>query len=113
MFKVAQLPAYTWPVTVDFPIDGGKTRAVQFTAKFRRLSQSEVVKQQEEINAGEISDRDIIDAVLIGWAGVADESGVELEFNHDNLDMALEMFPVRPSIVRAYFDSLKNAKQKN
>jgi len=113
MFIVTELPAYTWPVTVDFPIDGGKTREVKFTAKFRRLDQDDIVKQQEDINAGIIGDRDIIDQVLIGWSGVVDAAKVEMEFNDANLETVLKMFPVRPSIVRAYFDSLKNVKAKN
>lgn len=112
MIKIATLPSYFHPVKVEFPTDDGKKKTVEFQAQFKRLSQQEIEEQQEALTSGALGDRGVIDQVMIGWKGVADEDGVPVEFNESNLASLLSMFPTQPSIVRAYFDSLKNVAKK-
>jgi hypothetical protein len=113
MFKIAQKPSYTALVNVELPGNQGKGKTVQFTAEFKRLSQTAIESVHERANAGELSDSQLLDEVLLGWDGVQDEDGNALEFNDDNLATVLDIFPTRPSIVRAFFASLKGAKEKN
>lgn len=112
MIKIATLPSYFHPVKVDFPIDEGKKKTVEFQAQFKRLSQTEIEEQQDALTNGTLSDRGVIDQVMIGWKGVADESGTPVDFNESNLNSLLAMFPTQPSIVRSYFDSLKHVAKK-
>jgi len=112
MIKIATLPSYFHPVKVEFPTDDGKKKTVEFQAQFKRLSQEEIEEQQQALNDGTLTDRGVIGQVMIGWKGVADEDGTPLDFNESNLASLLSMFPTQPSIVRAYYDSLKNAAKK-
>jgi hypothetical protein len=113
MFKIAQKPSYSVLVNVELPGDKGKSKTVQFTALFKRLSQTEIESIHERANEGELKDTELIDEVLIGWDGVQDSDGNALDFNDDNLATLLDIFPVRPTIVKAFFTSLKGAKEKN
>lgn len=113
MFQITQTPSYTAPVKVDLPTDKGKTRTVEFTAKFKRLTLSQIDALQTGIADGTVTDAGVVDEVLLGWEGVQDEDGSELEFNSHNLALLLDIYPTRPSLVRAYFASLAGAKAKN
>lgn len=112
MIKIATLPSYFHPVKVEFPIDEGKKKIVEFQAQFKRLTQDEIQEQQDALADGTLSDRGVINQVMIGWRGVADEAGTPVDFTESNLASLLSMFPTQPSIVRAYFDSLKHAPKK-
>lgn len=114
MFKIAATPTYKSKVTVDFPGDNGKTVSKVFTAIFKRLSQSELDSLSERVNAGELKDNDVIREVMVGWGDdVGDESGAPLEFNEQNLVALLDLHPVRPTIVKAYYATINGAKAKN
>lgn len=113
MFKIAQNPSYTAIVNVELPGNHGKAKTVQFTAQFKRLSQTAIESVTQRLNDGELDDAKLIDEVLLGWDGVQDDDGTALEFNDDNLAKLLDIFPTRPSIVKAFFASLKGAKEKN
>jgi len=113
MFKIAANPTYKTKVTVDILGDNGKTTPTVFTAIFKRQSQSELDNMTDRLNAKELLDRDLISEVMVGWGDVADAAGTPLEFNDENLDALLDVHPVRPTIVKAYFASLNGAKAKN
>jgi hypothetical protein len=113
-FKIAVSPTYTVPVKVDIPADDGKTQRRVFTARFKRLEQEELEELTERMNKGELTDKQIIDEVLVGWGDdVMSEDGEKLEFNASNLNSLLRVFPTKPTIVRTFFDSIKQATRKN
>ncbi len=113
MFKIAVNEAYWAPVTVSIPSDLDKTDKRKFEVKFRRLGQAELDKISDQVNKGETTDDQVARSVLLDWKGVQDEGGNELPFNEDNLAKLLEVFPVRPSIVAAFFKTINGARQKN
>ncbi len=113
MFKIATTPTYFAPVVVDMPIGGGKTQKFTFDAEFRRLTQSELKDIQAQASSGEITDERFAREVMIGWRGVQDEAGTELPFSEGNCDMLLNIFPVLPSVVKAFYASLSGAAVKN
>lgn len=114
MFKLAQNPTYTAPINVDLPIDGGKVKKLVFTAVFKRQSTSEVASIYERLEAGELNDAKLIDEVMVGWGDdVQDENGDPLEYNDKNKEKLIDIYPVRPSIVRGFFVSINGAKAKN
>lgn len=114
MIKISQKPTYTAPVNVDLPSDKGQVNKIVFTAQFRRVSQDEVEKIHERIAEGTINDAKLVSEVLVGWGtDVQDDDGNPLEFNDENRAALLNIYPVKPSIVKAFFASLSGAKAKN
>jgi hypothetical protein len=113
MFKIATNPSYTAQVRVDVPTDNGKSVQKVFSATFKRLSQAELDNLSDRVSAKELNDSTLIDEVMVGWDGVADENGTPLEFNDQNLAALLNVFPVRPTLIRTFYNSLNTAKTKN
>jgi hypothetical protein len=113
MFKVAVSETYITPVAVDIVGDNNKSKTHVFKARFKRLKQSELESLSERLAAKELTDSALIDEVMVGWQDVADAEGNPLEFNPDNLEALLEIYPTRPTIVRTFFDSHNGAKRKN
>lgn len=113
MFKVAVNEAFWAAVTVAIPADGDKVDTRKFSAQFKRLKQSELDEVMAKVSAGSITDQQLLDQVLINWREVGDEDGADMPFNPDNLAKACEVYPVRPSIVAAFFKSINGARQKN
>jgi hypothetical protein len=112
-FKIATNPTYTAQVKVDIPSDNGKTVPKAFGAVFKRLSQSELDGVSDRLAAKELTDSGLIDEVMVGWSDVQDEDGTVLEFNDKNLAALLDVFPVRPTLVKTFFASIAGAKTKN
>jgi hypothetical protein len=108
-FTISQSDTYTQAVSVLIP--GAKTKNV-FDVEFKRLSQSEIDSMLSRIREGELSDAEFCHEVMVGWKGVADESG-ELVFSVSNLNALLDVFPVARAIVETYFGGITGAKQKN
>ena len=109
MFKLALSPTFTASVAIDFQ-GGGRG---QFDAVFNRLTQTEIDALSARIAAGEGTDTEIVDQVLAGWSGVADENGAALDFSPANRARVLDVAGVRAAIVRAFFDAFPRAKAKN
>lgn len=94
MFKViTQNPdTLKWPVVVEVPQDGGKTRKWEFTGTFKRLNADEK----------EALDKDIEDqtdwveryvkktmGIMVGWEDVCDEDGNPLPYSRESLRAAV------------------------
>lgn len=112
MFSISQSSSYTWPVTVEFPISGGKTEKQTFDVEFKRLTQSKIKELRDAAYQGKLTDDETCRQIVVGWRGVSD-NGQELPFSPENLDALLEIALVPASIVRSFFDSMEGAKRKN
>ena len=112
MFSLSQSNSYTWPVTVEFPVDGGKTEKQSFDVEFKRLTQSKIKELRDLAFAGKVDDVQTCREVVVGWRGVKDGDN-ELPFSPSNLNLLLEVALVPGAVVRAYFDSMEGAKRKN
>lgn len=95
MFKIAAKRTLTWPVTVSIPQDGGKTTKATFKADFEVLGQDELL---DITNEG----KDVLERVLTGWEGVADENGAEIPFNAEAKAQLLQIQYVRQALYAAY-----------
>jgi hypothetical protein len=113
MFVISQKTSYTWPVTVEFPIDGGKTERQTFDAEFRRVPQSRMAELRKMIEAGEITDLDICAEVLAGWSGITDDRGEAVPYSEGARDTLLDVPLVAAAVVMAWMASLTGAKRKN
>lgn len=109
----SQSPTYRWPVTVVFPVDGGKTDKETFDAEFKRLAQDQLRDIGERIDAGTITDLEVLDRVLAGWAGILDESGEEVVFSESSRQRILNVPLVAGATVAAWMESLNKGKRKN
>lgn len=123
-FRIAASPTYKVEVAVHFPGEDGRLRKQSFTAVFKRLTQTQIEALRDRIAARgngallatdpqPISDRELLDDVLVGWEGVQDEDGNDLPFNDAHKDALLALHPTQPRLVAAYLKSLTEAREKN
>jgi len=112
-FVLKQSDTYSWPVTFDLPIDGGRHQRQSFDGEFRRLSQSRIREMGQQIEAGETTDADLATEVLVGWSGITDDSGKDVPFSQAALQQLLDVPMLATAIITAYFSSLQGAKRKN
>ena len=117
-FVLKQSDTYSWPVTFDVPVDGGRHERQTFDGEFKRLPQSKIGPMVAELgrleDLGEL-DRitEIAADVLVGWSGVSDDNGKELPFSQKALEQLLEVPFLAVAVLKAYMDSIKGAKRKN
>lgn len=114
MFKVAVNPTYRSPVTVPILTDDNQVIERTFTAIFKRLDQDQIDDLYGRIARGELTDRKLIDEVMVGWGtDVCDEDGTALEFNQRNLNALLAIHPTREYLARKFYDTVQSATLKN
>lgn len=113
MFKIATSQTYFFPVAVELPGDNGKTSKVTFDAEFRRLTQTQLEDFTGRVKDGSLTDDAFVREVLVGWKGVQDEDGNDLPFSEGNRDMLMDIYPVRSSVIKAFFESISGARAKN
>lgn len=117
-FVLKQSSSYSWPVSFDVPVDGGRHEKQTFDGEFKRLPQSKIGPMVAELgkleDLGEL-DRitEIASDVLIGWSGVNDDDGKEIPFSQKALEQLLEVPFLAVAVIKAYVDSIKGAKRKN
>jgi len=112
-FVLKQDDRFTWPISFDVPVDGGRHQRQTFDGEFVRLSQSRLRELGEAIQTEEASDQDIAREVLVGWAGITDDDGEEVPFSKAALERLLDIPMLATAIVTTYFKSLQGAKAKN
>jgi hypothetical protein len=138
-FILTPKTSFTAPVTLHVPADGGKKQKLGFSVQFKLLEAEEVrdlmdrvqassaqkallLKQRQEqpelalepMPAPQLSDRDIIEEVLIGFG--ADLQGPDrqpLPFTPDNLDELLKVHGMEAAIVQSFFEHHFKAPEKN
>ena len=120
-FVLKQTASYTWPVPLLIPVDGGRREKHSFDAEFKRLPQSrinEIIKLARSLELGRADEESLDDKtaakeILIGWAGITDDSGKDVPFSEAALDQLLEIPTIAGQIIRAWFNSMEVAKKGN
>lgn len=112
MFVLSQSSSYTWPVTVEFPVSGGKYDKQTFDAEFKRLPQSAIKELTDRAAKGELNDSDFVKEILVGWKGITDGKD-EVPFSSQALEQLLEIPLVAAAIAQAFFGSVAGARRKN
>lgn len=114
MFVIFKSDTYRYPVSFTTPSeDGSGHEENSFTAVFKRLSEDELQKYAERAVKGKINDREFAKDVLVGWEGVADESGNPVPFTAPMRDRLLNIIGFGRAISRAFYASLEDAPRKN
>lgn len=112
-FVLSQSISYSWPVAVEFPIDGGRFDKQTFDAQFKRLPQDRIRQVWDQIQSGEIDDEGLCKEILVGWSGITDAKGGEVPYSEQARDQLLLVPLVAAAVVSAWLDSLAKAKRKN
>lgn len=113
MFKIVQNATYTWPVTVELPTDGGKTEKQTFDAEFKRLTQTRVDEIRTAVERGEMRDSELAREAMVGWSGIVDGDGGQVQFSEKSRDQLLDIPQVSGAVVTALLGSMSGAKRKN
>jgi len=106
-FVFKKTASYKWQVTVETPIDGGKFEKQTFDAVFKKMSRSAF---NDLVDKG---DDALIDSILEGWDGIADESGKEIPFTAKAKKELMDDPYVVRALITAYADSITGAPAKN
>lgn len=112
-FVLSQSTSYSWPVAVEFPIDGGRFDKQTFDAQFKRLPQDRIRQVWDQIQSSEIDDEGLCKEILVGWSGITDDKSEEIPYSEKARDQLLLVPLVAAAIVGAWLDSLAKAKRKN
>ena len=88
---------YEWDVTVQSPNK----------SKFKNVGRKAF---GDLIDAG---DENFVRTVLVGWSGIKDDTGSDLEFNDDNFEAILDNQFIVLGIIKAYGESMQGATEKN
>ena len=125
-YKLAITPRFSAEVTAEIPADNGRANRVKFHVWFKRPTTTQFDELVERINAHKagnattptglpaMSDQDVVDELLDGFGDdLFDDNGNELEFTPANVESLCDVFPMRPSLVSAFFDGFLKAKVKN
>lgn len=110
MFVLSKNGSYSWPVSHDVPVSGGKFEKQTFDAEFKRMSQS---RFKELMDGEKSSDNEFCREVITGWKGIKDDKGEEVPFSQEALEDLLEVPQLAKNIVFAYMDSISGSKVKN
>lgn len=114
-FRFNKNSTFHWPVVLMVPSSkgAGKYDKQTFEAEFKYLSQERIDEIIKSARSDEINDNQVLDEVMMGWKGVQEDDGSELEFSPSNLEMVLQIPGMRSAIVSAFFESLAGARRKN
>lgn len=106
---VKQLPQIKWPVTVNVPVDGGKTQESEFTAVFKPISK----KEYDQMVKDESNDEKFISTLLVGWEGLQDEDGNDIPYDPSFIPELVQFAFVRTAILTAYHRMSAGVAEKN
>ena len=109
MFKVVKNPIFTATVKISAPTEGGVVSS-SFTARFKAISISAAEGFNLLTSEGTLN---YLRTILIGWEGVADETGEPISFNDAARDELLDITFVRVGILNAYNAAMIGAKSGN
>ena len=102
--KIAE---YDWQVTVQTP-DKGKFKQETFTAKFKNVGRKAFAELVEEEN-----DENFVKSVLVGWSGIKDDDGNDVEYNDENFVALTDNHFIVKGIIEAFGESMRGASEKN
>ncbi|MDE1011272.1 MAG: hypothetical protein OSB38_36980 [Paraburkholderia fungorum] len=110
-YRVARKPTFTIKVVVVEPgdADSGEVETSEFTARFKRVSDEELV----QIRTSGRSDKEIMQDMLVGWSDLTDEQGAQLPFSEQFRDTLLSIPHALRGIAYAFMAGASGAGLKN
>lgn len=96
MFKLANKNLVWWPVTIDVPVDGGKTQPFEIEVLFDLMTKAAA---REAASGEQVAA--VVAPRVIDWRNVADDSGTPLPCTSANVAAMFELPYVERAIVGA------------
>lgn len=112
-FVLKQSDTYSWPVSFDIPVDGGRFQRVTFDGVFKRVSQSRLREIGQLIQDEQITEAEVATEILVGWSGITDDDGKEMPFSQKALAQLLDVPMLAGVIATTYLESHQGARRKN
>lgn len=114
MFKIQSKPTYWWPVLLrqPHPEEAGKMVEATIHVQYRWLDIDEHAAFMADAAEKSLSDRDAMPAVVECFRTFETDQG-PFAFSAENLALLLKQPGAATAVARAYFDSRKEAEQKN
>ena len=106
MFKLDPSPTYFAAVILAMLNADGELEKHQFEARFNRLGQEDIDALQQQLNAGDLTEAQLFDRVLVGWRGIKDADDNDLPFSPENRERLLNVVGMSVAIVNAFTASL-------
>lgn len=102
-------------IVAEVNTDNGLTTRVPFVIKSRKPNHDEQVEVIQKVEAGTMSDDQLIDSFLEGWHGLQGEGGVEVPYNPDNLEHVRQAPEYRSAVIAGLMEAIvgKVALEKN
>lgn len=116
--KISAIPVFKTKVTFRAPGESGLMEKMSFDAQFKYLDKPtyESLMAQAKAKSAEGGDGDqlILDTVMIGWADVKDNSGVDLSYSPTALSQLCTTFmAAKPAIAAAWVNAQFGVEQGN
>lgn len=86
-------PTIACPATLYLPADGGAQVPYKFDVHFKRQTTSERNALNERFVKGEITQRQMLDEVVVGWGGMLDEAGQPVPYSIAERIATDELYP--------------------
>jgi hypothetical protein len=106
-FVFVKEPVVWWPVKVQVPTDGGASADQAFEARFRVVSSTDF---QTVFSRGVAA---LLMEVVVGWKGVKQADGNDLEFSPATLAMLIDVPFIATALADAYAELLAGGARKN
>lgn len=106
-FKLAQKNSYKVKVKVQTPNDNNGFDTSEFTAEFKRVGMQELEQLKD------LTQKEVIKTVLVGFADLLDEDNKAVDFNEVNVDSLLDIPQAQLALTEAFWSSIFKAKEKN
>lgn len=116
MFRLEESHEFDWPVDIRKPVGVDERGRPKFethrmVATFRALPLDEAAGAMEA--DGETPREPLMERVLIGWDGIADEAGEALPCTPENVRKLCRIGYVGAALTEAYFRALTGRSEKN
>ena len=112
MFKLATNDFYKEKVTVEIPQDLGKTAKASFIIHFRMLTRDRIEELAAEMNAGTMTESEVLREVVVGFEDVQDEDGQPLDYSEHARDKLLNVQYVHTAVMKAFLASLAGRQDR-
>ena len=108
-FVRKKVKTFKWPVEVEEPSNTkpGKFEKSEFTAIFKRVKMSELEGVTDAESAS------LLKKVLVGWEGIKDEDGDDIDFSEAELDEFAEDVDWLKAVLAAYTKTYGEAQAGN
>lgn len=107
-----KVSTFKWKVPLKVPGNGAyEVSEVEF--EFKKLKVSELEDSMKKFNESGGKYADFCKKVIVGWSGIKDEAGADVNFSPENLELLFNEGTFGVQIFDSYFEIVNGAAAKN